>query len=332
MSGKRELTRAEIVRQRRAQYNNHRLKHASELAYRPMPPVTTRGVTYVRQKQKTLPARRFSISLSLPAVSLPAAALAKEGLGWRALSALLVLILGAAMFFAWSSPALRVTNALVSGNVRLSAEEINAVLGVSGQPIFMLVPSQIADRLRQNYHELASAEVRVYLPNKVWVRVTERMPIIEWQQGDGYTWIDATGMAFHPRGAVAGLIPVKALATPPTELTPSEDPLNPTPYLDREMVTAIQLLAPSVPAGTTMIYDPQNGIGWTDGRGWQVFFGDSKELTLKLRVYQSLVDSLTGRGIVPAFISVVYPDAPFYRMSDTSQEGPLSNVSDTNDQ
>jgi hypothetical protein len=38
-----------------------------------------------------------------------------------------------------------------------------------------------------------------------------------------------------------------------------------------------------------------------------------QDMPLKVRVYQSLVDSLSKRGITPLFISVMYPDAPFYR-------------------
>ncbi len=46
-----------------------------------------------------------------------------------------------------------------------------------------------------------------------------------------------------------------------------------------------------------MVYDPQNGLGWTDTRGWQVSFGsNAKDMALKLQVYQSLVNSLTQAG------------------------------------
>jgi len=37
---------------------------------------------------------------------------------------------------------------------------------------------------------------------------------------------------------------------------------------------------------------------------------------LKMRVYESLVASLTQRGIQPAMINVTYPTAPYYRMSE----------------
>lgn len=94
------------------------------------------------------------------------------------------------------------------------------------------------------------------------------------------------------------------------------DPLSPLPYLSAEMVKAIETLAPKVPAGTTMIYDHQNGLGWSDSRGWKVTFGDDpQDMALKLQVYQSLVASLAQQGVTPAFISVQYVNAPYYRIS-----------------
>ena len=62
-------------------------------------------------------------------------------------------------------------------------------------------------------------------------------------------------------------------------------------------------------------YDAYNGLGWTDSRGWRVFFGsNAKDMALKVRVYQALVDSVTARGLYPVFISVARVDAPYYRM------------------
>jgi hypothetical protein len=193
------------------------------------------------------------------------------------------------------------------------------VMSVTGQPIFTLMPSDLGTRLRLNYPELLSANVTLGLPNTVTVKVVERKPVILWQQGNGYTWIDATGVAFRPRGAVDGLIQVAALGsltTPPHGVPSQTDPLSPIPYLSADLVKAIQALAPSVPQGASLVYDPQYGLGWSDGRGWQAFFGSSaKDMALKLQVYESLVTSLTQQGIAPAFISVQYANAPYYRMS-----------------
>ncbi len=152
-------------------------------------------------------------------------------------------------------------------------------------------------------------------------RLTEREPVILWQQGEGYTWIDGTGVAFRPRGLVAGLVPVKGLVAPPPGLAPLDDPLSPQPYMQKELVDAVLTLAPHVPADTTMVFDRTFGLGWTDSRGWKAFFGTSADdMPLKMRVYQSLADSLVNRGVSPTFINVMYPDAPFYRAVEVEEE------------
>jgi cell division protein FtsQ len=321
MSEKRELSRAEQVRLRRAKQNTQRINQAVERAHRPSTVVTRRptGIvgSYVSQKHKRQQQvnRRFNIAIGLPDVRLHAPTLPRLQPGWRLASFFLTLILGAAIYLVWTLPYFRVTESQVTGNARLSTAEINAVLAITGQPAFALLPDDLATRLRLNYPELASAEVKVGFPNQVYVSVTERQPVILWQQGEGYTWVDATGVAFRPRGEAPGLIHVVGLATPPAGASALDDPLSPPSYISRELVAAVQLLAPNVPAGTQMIYDGRYGLGWTDSRGWRVFFGsDAKNMALKLRVYQSLVDSLTSRGLFPVFINVVHADAPYYRM------------------
>jgi hypothetical protein len=227
------------------------------------------------------------------------------------------IFLSTAIYFALTLPYFHVSSATVLGNSRLSREELDSVLSVTGQSIFMVQPDEVAARLRMNYPELASAKVNVYLPNHVYVTVTERQPVILWQQDGGYTWIDPAGVAFRPRGEAAGLVTVNGLTTPPAGVASLDDPFSPLPFLQKELVNAILVLSPSVPAGSTMIFDPGYGLGWNDSRGWQAFFGTSaKDMALKVRVYQSLVDSLVSRGRIPVFISVVYPDAPFYRMAN----------------
>jgi hypothetical protein len=162
----------------------------------------------------------------------------------------------------------------------------------------------------------SGAQVIVALPNLVQIDVTERQPVLLWQQGNGYTWIDQDGIAFKPRGDSAGLIPVAAAGTPPAGEALQADSFTPPAFAAPDLVKTALALASSVPPGSTMTFDPAHGLGWTDSRGWQVYFGSSsRDMPLKLRVYQSLVDSLASRGITPAFISVDHADAPYYRMA-----------------
>jgi cell division septal protein FtsQ len=188
-------------------------------------------------------------------------------------------------------------------------------LNIAGQPIFLLTTSDLETRLRLNYPELASVRVDVSLPNLVSVTMTERKPVIRWEQSGGYTWVAEDGVAFRPRGEMVGLISIVAVSAPPV-VGSGADPLSPTPFISTEMVEAVKGLAGHVPPGMPILYDTGFGFGWNDPRGWRVYFGTSaSDVELKMRVYESMVSSLTQRGIRPALINVTYPTAPYYRMT-----------------
>ncbi len=320
MSPRRPLTRAEVVRNRRRQWMQKRQAQATEIMRRP-PPITTRSETGFGQSRKgTRPnaQRRYQAAIQMPGVQvrMPAFSLPRVSAVWRIVSGFMVLLLGTLIYLAWTMPEFRVVQPRISGNQMLSSAEIDAVLNLTGKPIFSLIPSELETRLRLNYPELTSAQVTIDFPNLVQVKVNERKPVIEWRLNNGYTWIDDQGVAFRPRGSADHLISVVASAPPPPGQASADDPLSPIPYISADMVKAIETLAPQVPPGTPISYDPHYGLGWTDSRGWRVFFGnEAKDMSLKLEIYQALIASLTQRGIYPALISVQYPDAPFYRMS-----------------
>lgn len=320
MSDKRDLTRAEAARRRRAQRAVKEMEQTKKHATRPIVPVTSRTRPAPVSSRPILvkKPRRFNIALGLPEfhLSKPKFAMPRFRANVRFASILISILLGAAIYLAFTLPYFFVPSATVLGNNHISVEEINSILGVTGQNIFTVQPAELQTRLRQNYPELLSAEVKVYLPNHVYVTISERAPVIIWQRGEGYTWIDQAGVAFRPRGLQAGLVPVVAVDDPLPGMNVSGDVFSPPPYMQPELVDAIIALSPLLPAGTSMTFDSAQGLGWKDSRGWQVYFGTSVEdMPLKARVYQSLVDSLMARSIYPAYINVMYPEAPYYRMA-----------------
>ena len=318
MSDKRESTRAELVRLRREQEHTKHLQRASKVVARSAPPVTRRN-----RRQAANPARksarnaqrRFNIALPMPRADVRSINVPRPKVGWRLLSFILVAVFGTALYLAFTRPELRVAEAQLTGNQLLTQTEINSVLNIFGEPIFTLTPSELETRLRLNYPELISVRVSVALPNLVSVNIIERQPVIRWEQGGGYTWVSEDGIAFRPRGELVGLIPVVALSAPPVDGIVS-DPLMPTPFISMEMVQALKGLVGHVPPGTPILYEKGNGFGWTDPRGWKVYFGTkASDVELKMRVYEAMVSSLTQKGIRPALINVMYPTAPYYRMN-----------------
>ncbi len=329
MSRSIELSRAELVRKRRHEHAQDRISGSSARAIRPSLPITVRGgppptlPASPRRKASTAPNRRFHTALSMPGVEvhMPAIRFSGPAVKWRLLSFSLASLLGAALYSAWTSPAFEAAVPQVSGNHYVSSDEIDAVLNIRGMPLFILLPADLEFRLRMNFPELASAKVNLVPPNRVIVEVSERKPVVEWQQGGEYTWIDANGVAFRPRGAAEGLITVSALAPPDSAGTAANqvsgtNPITPSLFIGPDVVSAITTLASRVPQGSSMVYDPHYGLGWADGRGRQVYFGsDASQMALKLEVYQSLVNTLAQKSIDPAFISVQYANAPYYRTS-----------------
>jgi hypothetical protein len=325
MSEKKELSRAELVRLRREQEHANRMNRIAREATQLVPPVTVRAkkvattprAKVVKPKQNTR--RRFQIALpalpSTPRANVRPVSIPRPRLGWRLFSFILSAILGAALYYAFNLPQLRVTEAQVTGNQIVTPADVNSVLNISGQPIFLITPSDLETRLRLNYPELVSVRVNVSLPNLVTVDVRERKPAIRWEQGGGYTWVAEDGVAFRPRGEMLGLVSVVAESAPPVGGS-GADPLSPAPFISSDMVLALKGLAGHVPPGQSILYDARMGFGWNDPRGWRAYFGATpKDIELKMRVYESMVESLTQRGIRPALINVTYPTAPYYRMT-----------------
>ena len=336
MSEKQELSRSDLVRLRRERENKQRMQRAVNEATRPAPPVTRRSRQENSQPKRrnersnngrgapgarsTRSARRrFQVALLpvAPDAELGGISLSRPQLGKRLPSFLVVALLATLIYFAFNTPQLRVTQAQVIGNQMLSPEEITSSLAIAGQPIFLIIPGKLETNLRRNFPEITSAKVTVAFPNVVSVYLNERKPVIRWAQGGSYTWISEDGVAFRPRGDKPELISVVAASAPPTEGNVSPDPLTPAPFISADMVQAIKGLAGHVPPGVTLLYDPSFGFGWDDPRGWRVYFGtNASDVELKMRVYDSLVNSLTQRGIRPVMINVTYPTAPYYRMSN----------------
>ena len=330
MSVKKDTSRAELVRLRREQDSKTRVERARKESSRSVPatPRNRTGKNAPQPKRRASQAsdghtrsarRRFQNALLpiAPDAEMRGISIARPNLGKRLPSFLVVALLATAIYFAFNTPQLRVTQAQVVGNQILTSAEINTALDISGQPAFLLIPAELEKRLRLQFPELSAVRVDVTLPNTVSVQVVERKPVVRWEQGEGYTWVSEEGIAFRPHGDMPGLIGVVALSAPPIEGIVSSDPLTPAPFLAPDMVKTIKGLAGHVPPGVQILYEEEFGFGWKDPRGWQVYFGTSaSDVELKMRVYESLVASLTERGIQPAMINVTYPTAPYYRLSE----------------
>lgn len=327
MSDRKAITRSELARQRRAQRSSRELSRTGKRVMNSTVPVTSRFS--LNDGLASRKPRRFNIALGAPDVHLRRSTSTNLLSGWRLAALLLALLAAGALYTLFTIPYFRVSSVTLLGETRIPPDEIAAGIGVQDKPIFLLSPADLTARLYKNFPEVLSAQVKLGFPNRVNITLVERQPVILWQQGQGYTWIDTEGVPFRPRNVVEGLVPVTGLDTPPASYLGSDDPaladqasLAPVPFISKELVQAVLALGPYVPADSVMVYDNEYGLGWTDNRGWDAYFGSNiNNMPLKASVYQALVDSLLARGIAPVMINVMYPDAPFYRVNKADDTG-----------
>jgi hypothetical protein len=262
-------------------------------------------------------------------VGLPA--LPNLNLGWRFFSGVIFLFSLLGMIAMMSVNAFTITAIKLQGAQRLGSETVLSQLNLSGQSIVEIKPDDIETTLLETYPSLSAVDVSVGLPSSLTIRVTERQPVLAWQQNELTLWADAEGVMFPPRGELDLPLTVLANGDPPAgaapeaaEETPADDPETPLrpmmtdtiwPRTTPEFISGITALSSYLPEGTSLLYDPQFGLGWEDPNGWLVYFGkDITDIDLKLAEYGVIIEKLAADGITPSLISLEFLHAPFYRL------------------
>jgi POTRA domain, FtsQ-type len=293
----------------------------------PPPPVMVRGSAagLPLQKRKTNKAkarRRYDLSLSVPGAEMRLPALPQVAFGMRLVSGVLVIGLAVMIYFMWNSTTFRVAAAEITGLQRLSSQDVNTVLDISGKPVFELSTNVMEKQLKQAFPEFSSVSVKIGFPKDVRVMVEERTPILSWKQDGRTVLVDANGVAFPQRelsGAAPSLV-VEASSAPivaPTDVSAVGSVMSTTlqsQLLPVEMVSAILSMSAIAPTNSTLIYSKDHGLGWKDAQGWDAYFGNVRDIDMKLKVYQALVKQLKKEKLKPVLISVEYVHNPYYRL------------------
>lgn len=313
--------RVRQTRERRQSIPSFKSKARKNVGPAAPPPVLVRNQRSgapVRDRVGGKHRRRMDLTLGVPGAEIRLPALPEIRVGWRILSFLLVVAFGGLLAFLWTSPTFVVLAAGVAGSERVSAEEVNTVIGVAGASIFSVDPSQIFTDVLTSFPEMSAVTVEVKLPATISITVSERTPVITWQVGDKTLEVDAQGMAWYPRTEVPGLIVVKSESPLPEALLTGTKASR---LLDPKDVQGILAIKGELPEGAPLLFDMEHGMGWEDSRGWKVYFGfDLSQMEEKLNMYDELIAQLEHDGIQPKFVSVEFIHAPYYRAEQPNPE------------
>jgi len=177
----------------------------------------------------------------------------------------------------------------ITGNSRLSAEQINAVAAVPiGNSLMSINPQVISEQL-QAVPEIKVAKVERGWPHAILITITERTPIAVAATVSGYNLIDSDGLnAGVVAAPPAGLL---VIAAQPDSLA---------------MTNAIQALAaiPAEWAITSLSAPTQDSVMATLGNGVEITLGSGERAADKVEVAEALMEK--GYTV----INVSAPDAP----------------------
>ena len=286
-----------------------------------VPPIMVRGgqagfVLDTPKRKKSKPRRRFDLALGANGAEMRLPGIPQVAIGWRFVSGLLMTALLALLFHLWNSPMYQVNQPEINGLRRLDTRDIATILGLNGETIFSIDVEELEQRLAETFPEFSTVVVEVGLPAAVEITVEERRPIITWLQDGRTLLVDANGIAF-PKRSEADQVPplmVAASVSPSGDLPDEESQEAVTEFIPVEMVSAILSMSGHAPSGSALVYDQLRGLGWRDAQGWDVYFGDVRDMGQKLILYNAIAEKINEEDIAPALVSVEHIHNPYYRI------------------
>jgi hypothetical protein len=222
-------------------------------------------------------------------------------ISWRVFSGLIVLSLVFVLFMFFSADAFYVHTIAVGGLDYMTKEEIFALADIANTHIFWIDPQIVRQSILRS-PTIADASVYIgWPPNMVQIVVQERAPALVWEQDGIAVWIDLRGKVMRQRENRPDLLRISADST-------GEPPVD----IAEAVVNGALQLRTLYPNIEVLRYNPDKGLGYSDGRGWMVWFGAGTDMPEKLLIYNAVVADLAARGIFPTEINVGNPDAPYY--------------------
>ncbi len=236
----------------------------------------------------------------------------------RWFSALIIALLVGVLYLFLSRDVFFIHEIYVGGTHYLTPPEIFERSGLANMHIFWVDPVAVEARLELD-PAIANANVEVgWPPNMVQITITEREPALIWEQSGQRVWVDVRGRVMALRKDLPNLVRV-IVEKPSKEIHPGKCPLmgmdevlGPGSCIDTDIVGGALQFKALYPNVYEMVYDPTRGLGFHDGNGWVLWFGNGDYLQTKMAVYHRLVETVIAEGKQPIEFDVSDPDAPVY--------------------
>jgi cell division protein FtsQ len=266
-----------------------------------------------RSQAKPKRYRRYdSTGLSGTLEALPRPHLRRSVIGgkWIALGVIALLVV-AAILWVWLSDTFYVTRLSVAGNALTPAQEIVQTSGIGGQHLLWVNHAAASERIVNGNPAIKSARVDCQLPNRCTIKVQERQPSVAWRFGGAVTWIADDGMAFAAkRNTDLPLITIDALQGPA---------LQPGKEADQRIVKSAVAVAKAIPNVRQYKYTAEHGLEFQSKAGFPVYLGLGDNMADRAMLWKVVEAELKAQGVVPQFVDLRYPLAPYFVTANNDQ-------------
>ena len=190
----------------------------------------------------------------------------------------------------------------IGGEKYLSREEIFRYSDIARKHIFWIDPQDVEARLEAVPNIADTTVVVGWPPEMVQILVVEREPALTWEQ-QVRVWVDVNGIVMKQREDRPDLLRIV--------VPDATEPISVGQHIPQAIVDGALLLKRRYPNIEVLLYDPEKGLGYRDGRGWTVWYGTGEDMDTKLRVYTTLVETIYP-AVQPGEIVMSDPDRPYY--------------------
>ncbi len=256
-----------------------------------------------RRRMQARRVRRFE--MERPSV----VAVINEGAAWTAGNAqrvpglALTAVALCALVYLFASPQFFVYGAQVSGNERLSAQQVYDASGTDMMSIFFVAPRAVEERLLATLPGLRQARVALQLPARIEIGVQEKRARFVWEVAGESCLADEAGVVIGTGEAPGDAVRIRV----PESVVPAEGE-----SLDRAVLATAERLSELLGV-RTFEYTTRQGIGLRTEQGWPVYFGVGDDLPQKVAVMRTVAAELAQEGVTPEFLDVSVPARPYYR-------------------
>lgn len=285
------------------------------------PPRRSMPKLTVSQRRKQRRTQKMASTTDLPA-AVPRDVPRTLPISWRLFSGAICIVLFGVLYFFLSNDAFRI-HAIYVGYAGpthyVDKSEIFGVSGTFNQQIFWADATDIEKQL-EGFTQIASANVSIGWPNLVQITVTERQPALVWEQSGQRVWVDVRGRVMKLRQDLPELVrvvvekPSKDVHLSKCERQGMDTALGTESCIDQDTVNGVLQFKALYPNVTEVVYDPIKGLGYHEGSGYTLWFGNGVDIPTKMAVFSALSANLQARGIQPVEINVANPDAPYYNV------------------